>query len=76
VSCPQIKLFQRFPTAWNAINAHVFESAISDDQLATELDPIKTDILDFLKNIRTLQPRDNYKEGVTSFGHFISQWHI
>src|SRR6218665_941429 len=64
-SCPQIKLLQRFATAWNTINAHVFESAISDDQLATELDPIKKDklILDFLKKqLRTFQPRDDYKE--------------
>ena len=26
--CPQIKLFQRFATAWNTISTHVFESAI------------------------------------------------
>src|SRR6218665_2959608 len=62
-SCPQTKLLQRFPTTWNTVNAHVFESAISDDQLATELDPIKKDILDFLKKqLRTFQPRDGYKE--------------
>src|SRR6218665_4122750 len=62
-SCPQIKLLHRFSTAWNTINAQVFESAISDDQLVTELDPIKKDILDFLKKLlRTFQPRDDYKE--------------
>src|SRR6218665_4147369 len=62
-SCPQIKLLQRFPTAWNTINAHVFESAISDDRLATELDQIKKYILDFLKKqLRTSQWRDDYKE--------------
>ena len=62
-SCPQSKLFQRFATAWNTISTRVFESAISDDQLATKLDPIKKDILDFLKKqLRTLQPTDDYKE--------------
>src|SRR6218665_853568 len=62
-SCPQSKLFQRFATAWNTISTRVFESAISDDQFATELDPIKKCILDLLKKqLRTFQPRDDYKE--------------
>jgi hypothetical protein len=62
-SGPQIKLFQRFSSAWSAINSAEFESGTSDEQLASLLDPIKVKMLTFLKNqLLTFQPRDDYKE--------------
>lgn len=62
-SGPQIKLFQRFASAWSAINCGAFESGTSDKDLASHLNPIRGSMLTFLKNqLLTYQPRDDYRE--------------
>ena len=62
-SGPQIKLFQRFAQAWTGINSAAFESGVSDDQLASHLNPMKEAMLAFLKSqLLTHQPRDDYWE--------------
>jgi len=49
-------LFQRSATALSTINEHAFESGISDDKFAIELNSIHDDILDFLKKqLQTFQ---------------------
>jgi hypothetical protein len=47
-----------------------FESGISDEQLASELNPIKEKMLAFLKNqLLSHQPRDDYIELLQFLGH-------
>lgn len=62
-SGPQIKLFQRFSNSWSTINATAYDSAIDDQELATYLNPVREEMLGFLKaQLQTYLPRDDYKE--------------
>jgi hypothetical protein len=49
-SGPDIKLFQRFATAWKSLNKDVFQCGIADEAIASELNPIKDDLVAFLNS--------------------------
>jgi len=62
-SGPQIRLFQRFSSAWDTINAAAYENGIDDQILAADLMTVKDEVIAFLKmQLQTYQPRDDYKE--------------
>lgn len=62
-SGPQIKLFQRFASAWGSINKDEYEFGISDPSVAAMLEPVKPELLAFIHHqLSVHQPRDDYKE--------------
>ncbi len=60
---PNIKLFQRFASAWETIDKSDYKSAMNDANAVTELEPVKISMLEFIRQQQsTFQPRDDYKE--------------
>jgi len=62
-SGPQIKLFQRFASAWHSINKDGYEFGISDPSVAAMVIPVKAELIAFIHHqLSVHQPRDDYKE--------------
>jgi hypothetical protein len=62
-SGPSIKLFQRFADSWKSINRQAYESGIQDETVAAELEPVKEDLINFIRiQLAEFQPRDDYRE--------------
>ena len=58
-----IKLFQRFASAWETIDKSDYKSTMDDASVVTELEPMKITMLKFIRHQQsTFQPRDDYKE--------------
>jgi hypothetical protein len=62
-SGPNIKLFERFAESWRSIDTGCYESAMIETSTAAELEPWRDDLISFCHDqLKTLQPRDDYKE--------------
>ena len=51
---PNIKLFQRFASAWETIDKSDYKSAMDDASVVTELEPMKITMLEFIRHQQSM----------------------
>lgn len=62
-SGPDIQLFKRFKANWQKLDKKMYQTAVDDEDIATNTANIKDDIINFAKNqLDQHQPRDDYRE--------------